>query len=49
VAGLLAVSSAGLVRRTSRVSKPAAAALAPYPAWCGFATALSAEIHRRNR
>ena len=49
VAGLLALSSADLVRRTARVSKPAAVALAPYPAWCGFATALSAAIYRRNR
>jgi tryptophan-rich sensory protein len=24
-------------------------ALAPYPAWCGFATALSAAIWWRNR
>ena len=49
VAGALAVSSADLVRRTSRVSKPAAAALAPYPAWCTFATVLSAAIWRLNR
>jgi tryptophan-rich sensory protein len=49
VAGLLALSSADLVRRTSRVSTPAAVALAPYPAWCGFATVLSAAIYRRNR
>lgn len=49
VAGLLTLSSADLVRRTARVSKPAAVALAPYPAWCGFATALSAAIYRRNR
>jgi tryptophan-rich sensory protein len=49
VAALLAASSADLVRRTARVSPGAAAALAPYPAWCGFATVLSAEIWRRNR
>ena len=49
VAGLLAVSSADLVRRTAGVSPAAAAALAPYPAWCGFATVLSADIWRRNR
>ena len=49
VAGLLALSSADLVRRTSRVSPAAAAALAPYPAWCTFATVLSAGIARRNR
>ena len=49
VAGALAMSSADLVRRTSRVSKPAAVLLAPYPAWCTFATALSAAIWRLNR
>lgn len=49
VAGLLALSSADLVRRTSRVSPAAGAALAPYPAWCGFATLLSADLWRRNR
>lgn len=48
-AGLLALSSADLVRRTAAVSRPAAVALAPYPAWCAFATALSASIWRRNR
>lgn len=48
VAGLLAVSSADLVRRTRRVSPGAAAALAPYPAWCAFATVLSEAIRRRN-
>lgn len=48
-AGLLALSSADLVRRTAGVSRPAAVALAPYPAWCAFATALSAAIWRRNR
>ena len=49
VAALLALSSADLVRRTARVSRPAAVALAPYPAWCAFATALSTWIWRRNR
>lgn len=49
VAGVLAASSADLVRRTAAVSRPAALALAPYPAWCGFATALSAAIWWRNR
>ncbi len=49
VAGLLAASSADLVRRTGRVSRPAALALAPYPAWCAFAALLSSEIWRRNR
>ncbi len=49
VAGALALSGADLVRRTRRVSPAAALALAPYPAWCAFATALSTEIWRRNR
>lgn len=49
VAGVLAVSSADLVRRTAAASRPAGVALAPYPAWCGFATALSAAIWWRNR
>jgi tryptophan-rich sensory protein len=31
------------------VSKPAGVALAPYPAWCGFATVLSTAIWARNR
>ena len=44
----LAVSSADLVRRTARVDRRAGAALAPYPAWCAFATALSTSIARRN-
>ncbi|QNN51327.1 TspO/MBR family protein [Nocardioides mesophilus] len=49
VAGLLTLSGADLVRRTHRVSPAAAVALAPYPAWCAFATVLSAAIWRRNR
>ncbi len=48
-AGVLTLSSADLVRRTAAVSRPAAVALSPYPAWCGFATALSAALARRNR
>jgi tryptophan-rich sensory protein len=49
VAGLLALSSADLARRSGGASPYAAAALAPYPLWCGFATALSTAIWRRNR
>jgi tryptophan-rich sensory protein len=49
VAGVLAASSADLVRRTARVSPGAAVALAPYPVWCAFATVLSADVWRRNR
>lgn len=48
VAGLLTASSADLVRRTAVVSPRGAAALAPYPVWCGFATVLSDAIRRRN-
>lgn len=48
-AGALAVSSADLVRRTYKLSKPAGIALAPYAAWTGFATALSTEMWRLNR
>ncbi|MDF8263228.1 tryptophan-rich sensory protein [Luteipulveratus flavus] len=48
-AGALAASSADLVRRAGRVSKPARTGLALYAGWCAFATALSAEITRRNR
>jgi tryptophan-rich sensory protein len=46
---LLTLSSADLVRRTAAVDRPAALALAPYPAWCAFATALTAAIARLNR
>ncbi len=48
-AAALTVSGADLVRRAAPASPPAAAALAPYAGWCAFATALSAEIWRRNR
>ena len=47
-AAVLAVSSGDLVRRIARVRPAAGAALAPYAAWCAFATALSTEIARRN-
>ena len=49
VAGLLTLSSADLARRTGQASPYAAAALAPYPAWCCFATVLSSAVWRRNR
>jgi len=45
---VLTVSAADLVRRTAAVDRPAALALAPYPAWCAFATALTVGIARRN-
>jgi tryptophan-rich sensory protein len=44
----LTVSAADLVRRTAAVDRRAAIALAPYPAWCAFATALTVAIARRN-
>jgi tryptophan-rich sensory protein len=44
----LTASSADLVRRTARSEPGAAAALAPYPLWCAFATALTAALARRN-
>lgn len=46
--GILALSSADLVRRTYRADRAAGVALAPYAAWCGFATALSTAIAVRN-
>jgi benzodiazapine receptor len=45
---VLTASTVDLARRAARVSRPAAAALAPYAAWTAFATALSAAIARRN-
>ncbi|WP_457950357.1 TspO/MBR family protein [Pseudarthrobacter sp. alpha12b] len=47
-AAVLAASSADLVRRTYRLNRTAGASLAPYAAWCGFATVLSTAIARRN-
>lgn len=49
VAGALTLSSADLARRTGRDSPWHGVALASYTAWCGFATALSGTIARRNR
>ncbi len=45
---VLTVSAADLVRRAAPVSRPAAAALAPYAAWTAFATVLSGTIAARN-
>jgi tryptophan-rich sensory protein len=45
---VLTASSVDLVRRTARGEPRAAAALAPYPAWCGFATALTVALAARN-
>lgn len=46
---VLTASAVDLARRTGTVHRTAGKALAPYAIWCGFATVLSAEIHRRNR
>ena len=49
VAAGLTASSTDLARRTRAVAPRAGAALGAYPAWCGFATVLSAALWRRNR
>ncbi|WP_431233519.1 TspO/MBR family protein [Mycolicibacterium psychrotolerans] len=48
-AGALAVSSADLARRSAAADPKFAAALAPYPLWCSFATLMSTDIWRLNR
>jgi tryptophan-rich sensory protein len=45
---LLDISNAELIRRTARIDPGAAQALVPYALWCAFATALNADIARRN-
>lgn len=45
---VLAASSADLVRRTHHLNRRAGVALAPYAAWCAFATVLSTAIARLN-
>jgi len=45
---LLEASTLDLTRRAARVDTPAAAMLAPYAGWVGFAAALNAAIARRN-
>ncbi|RRO15084.1 tryptophan-rich sensory protein [Saccharopolyspora rhizosphaerae] len=47
-AAALTASSVDLLARTARADRRAGAALAPYVAWCAFATALSTAIARRN-
>lgn len=49
IAAVLTASSADLTRRTAAASPPAGVALSAYPAWCGFATALSTRIWQLNR
>lgn len=48
-AAVLTASSADLARRAAQVDARAGAALAPYPLWCAFATALSSHIWWLNR
>lgn len=48
VAALLAASAGDLRRRVGRVRPSYARALAPYPAWCAFATLLAARLHELN-
>jgi tryptophan-rich sensory protein len=48
-AAALTASSADLTRRAAKADPKYGAALAVYPAWCGFATVLSADIWRLNR
>lgn len=45
----LAASSADLARRAGDADLKYGAALAPYPAWCTFATVMTADIWRLNR
>lgn len=49
VAAALTASSADLTRRAVAAQGPRGAALAPYPLWCAFATALSTRIWMLNR
>ncbi|MGW5570417.1 TspO/MBR family protein [Nocardia thailandica] len=48
IAAALTASSADLTRRAAAADRRGLA-LAPYPAWCAFATVLSAALWRRNR
>lgn len=48
-AALLAASSADLARRAGDADPKLGVALAPYPAWCSFATVMSTDIWRLNR
>ncbi len=49
VIAALNAANAVLVREAARRDPVAGRALAPYAAWCGFATALNVAIWRRNR
>ena len=45
-AGILTLSAADLARRAAQADRGLGCTLAPYPLWCGFATALSGAIAR---
>ncbi|BBZ45153.1 TspO/MBR family protein [Mycobacterium parmense] len=47
-AAALTASSADLARRAARADRRAGLALAPYPAWCAFATVLATHVWRLN-
>jgi len=47
--GLLLPAIAAYTAASARVDKPAAWMMAPYLGWVGFASAINAEIVRRNR
>ncbi|MFF0990426.1 TspO/MBR family protein [Kocuria nitroreducens] len=47
-AAALTASTADLARRAAQARPLLGAALLPYVGWCGFATVLSARIHRLN-
>ncbi|MYR06302.1 tryptophan-rich sensory protein [Gordonia sp. SID5947] len=49
LAAVLTASSADLALRSARVDRRAGVALASYPAWCAFATALSTSTWWLNR
>ncbi len=49
VIGVLNGLNLALLQEASRADRRAAASLAPYAGWVGFATALNASIWRRNR
>lgn len=48
-AAALAASSVDLTRRAAAADPKLGAALAPYPAWCTFATVMTGDIWRLNR
>lgn len=45
---MLIASTVDLARRTRQLDTVGGAALVPYAAWTAFATALTAELARRN-